>query len=63
MSNHRDSAKGTSCTTTTVTLCNGAKKAVDELQEKYFVEHKRYLSIPRAINILLSELPERKNLT
>lgn len=60
MSNHRDSSKGQSCTTTTVTICNGAKKVVDELQEKYFIEHKRYLSIPRAINILLSGLKTEK---
>lgn len=60
MSNHRNSSKGESCTTTTVTLCNGAKKVVDELQEKYFIEHKRYLSIPRAINILLSGIKIEK---
>lgn len=54
MSNHRDSSKGDNCTTATVTLCNGAKKVVDELQAKYLSEHKRYLSIPRAINMLLS---------
>ncbi len=60
MSNHRDSAKGDNCTTTTVTLCNGAKKAVDKLQEDYFTQHHRYLSIPRAINILLSSLKTEK---
>lgn len=60
MSHHRDSSKGESCTTTTVTLCNGAKKVVDELQEKYFIEHRRYLSIPRAINMLLSGLNKEK---
>lgn len=60
MSHHRNSSKGESCTTTTVTLCNGAKKVVDELQEKYFNEHHRYLSIPRAINMLLSGLKTEK---
>jgi len=60
MSNHRDSAKGDNCTTTTVTLCNGAKKAIDAFQAQYLTQHKRYISIPRAINILLSSIKTEK---
>lgn len=56
MSNHRDSKKGDDCTTTTVTLCNGALTVVKELQSKYFSEHSRYLSTPRAINMLLQQI-------
>lgn len=49
------------CTSTKVKLCNGAFAAVKALQEKYSNEHGGiYLSIPRAINILLSGLKTEK---
>lgn len=63
MAFHRKDKNENACKAVKVTLCNGALKAVEALQEKYFKEHHGlFLSKPRAINILLSELPN-KNLT
>lgn len=56
MSNHRDSSKGGDCTTATVTLCNGALKNVQTLQEKHFSQTKRYLKVPKAVNLLLAHM-------
>lgn len=50
-----------SCIQVKVTLCNGALKAVEALQEKYFNDHNGiFLSKPRAINILLSGIEMEK---
>jgi|GEM_PF-3984742 len=51
----------TACTTSRIKLCNGALKTVRELQEKYKKEHGGiFLSIPRAVNILLSSIKIEK---
>lgn len=53
--------KESTCTSTKVKLCNGALAVVKELQEKYETEHGGiYLSIPRAINMLLSGIKIEK---
>jgi hypothetical protein len=61
MSHPRKLKNGDSCKSVKVLLCNGALKAVEELQKKYFNEHNGiFLSKPRAINILLSSIKTEK---